>query len=143
MKQSKMSEGAPISRPESAILGANKSSHVISKSHSGAKDEGQSSKYSQQKNIITPTIRVVYVYEPKIIKTEPQNFRSLVQKLTGKSIPKSKEKGRQTSHKSHPSEVVSTGFGTENAEDTSCSNDRMPILRNKSSYFSIIQSEWA
>ncbi|KAH9319197.1 hypothetical protein KI387_020966, partial [Taxus chinensis] len=74
----------------SAMLATNKYSHAISKSSSR---EG-SSKFSQQKNnIISPSasIRVVYVYEPEIIKTDPANFRSLVQKLTGKSSMENEE----------------------------------------------------
>ncbi|KAH9319196.1 hypothetical protein KI387_020965 [Taxus chinensis] len=68
----------------SALLATKKYSHAISKS----------SKCSQLKNNIissSASIRVEYVYEPEIIKTVPENFRSLVQKLTGKSSMENEE----------------------------------------------------
>lgn len=131
MKRHKMDTAAPMSSSKSAILAVNTSSHVISKPYSAAKDEGRSSKYLQHKNPIAPTIRVVYLREPEIIKTDPQNFRSLVQRLTGKSTHKSKEKKRQTKPKIRLPEVVSTEHGTENLEDTFYSNDRPPIMEKK------------
>lgn len=127
MKESKISEGTPISRSESALLGANKSSHAIFKSYVDA-----SAEYSEHKKItVTPRIRVIYVYEPKIIRTDPQNFRSLVQKLTGKSIHKSKEKKREMIPKSQSLEVVSAVIDTEIPENTFYRNDQIPIRRNK------------
>lgn len=136
MKESKVCEGvANKSRTESAMLGANKSSHVISKSYVDAKTEGRSSEYSEHKKIIAPIICIRYVYEPKIIRTDPQNFRSLVQKLTGNLIHKSKEKKRQTSPKNPSTGRVSTGVGTYNPEDTFYNNDQISIGENKSTNF--------
>jgi hypothetical protein len=124
MKKSEMNKVTPKSGSESTMLAGNKCSHVISKSYSAAKDERRSSKYSEHKNIITLTIRVVYAYEPKIIKTDPQNFRSLVQRLTGKTTHKSNEKKRHTSPKSPSSHAISAEVGTENLEgDSFCFND--------------------
>lgn len=136
MKLSKISERIPISRSESATLGFNKSSHVDSKSYSSAKDEGLSNKSSPPKNVIFPTIRVMYIYEGKIVQTDQQNFRSPVQKLTGRSIHTWKEKKRQTSPQSPMLEVVSGGVGTENPEDSHC-NDHMPSQEKKSTCVSM------
>lgn len=81
-------------------------------------------------NLIAPTIRVVYLREPKIIQTEPQNFRSLVQRLTGKSTHKPKEKKMETKPKIRFSEVVSTEHSTENL-DSFYGNDRPPFMEKK------------
>lgn len=135
MTNSRMDEvAARKSRSESVMFAATKNSHIISKSYSAAKDESKSSQYSQNKNIITPSIRVVYVYEPEIIKTDPQNFRSLVQRLTGKPTNKSKEKKRHTNPcKSSSSEVISAEAGTEKLEDdTFYSNYQLPAGENTS-----------
>lgn len=35
-----------------------------------------------------PTIRVIHIFAPKVIKTDTENFRSTVQKLTGRSTKK-------------------------------------------------------
>jgi hypothetical protein len=121
-----MDKVAPKSRSKSAMLAANKCSH-----DSAAKDEGRSSKYWHHKSIIAPRIRVVYLREPEIIKTDPQNFRSLVQRLTGKSTHKSKEKKKRTNPKILLSEVISTDHGRENLEDTFYSNDKLPIMEKK------------
>jgi len=128
MTNSNMAEVAPKSRSESAMLAAN------SDSYSAANDERRSRKYLQHKNIIAPKIRVVYVYEPKIIKTDPQNFRSLVQKLTGKPT---KEKQRHTNSKSSYSELISAETCTENLEvDTFYSNYQLPTGENTSRHSS-------
>ncbi|MCO5561426.1 hypothetical protein L7F22_015047 [Adiantum nelumboides] len=39
----------------------------------------------------SPTIRIVHIKAPKVVKTDPASFRSVVQKLTGKSCKKSKK----------------------------------------------------
>ncbi|KAH9319195.1 hypothetical protein KI387_020964, partial [Taxus chinensis] len=67
-----------------------KSSHAISKSSCS---EGSKKCSEQKKIIISPSasIRVVHVYEPEVIKTDPANFRSLVQKLTGKPSMENEE----------------------------------------------------
>jgi hypothetical protein len=132
-----MDEAAPKSTSESdAMLVANKRSHLISKSYSAAKDEGISSKFSQHKDIITPKVRVVYVYEPEIIKTDPENFPSLVQRLTGKSSRKSREKQRQMKQKSPSSELIAAETGIENLENTFYNNDQTPIMENETTKFS-------
>ena len=33
---------------------------------------------------LKPKIRIIHIYAPEVIKTEPANFRELVQRLTGK-----------------------------------------------------------
>lgn len=47
----------------------------------------------ESQEISKPEIRVVHIFPPEIIMTDPANFRELVQKLTGK--PK-KEKKKTT-----------------------------------------------
>lgn len=138
MKQSRMAQAVPKSGlvESHAMLATNEFSPVNSKSQSSAKDEGRSGKYSHHQNCITPKTRVVYVYEPKIIKTDPENFRSLVQRLTGKSSRKSKEKKSQTNPKSSSSEVIATEVGTTNLDYTFYTNDHLPILENKTTKFS-------
>jgi hypothetical protein len=131
-----MDEVAPNPSSESAMLVANKCSHVISKGYSVVKDEGRSNKYSQHRKIIAPKVRVVYDYEPNIIKTDPENFRSLVQRLTGNFTHKSKGNERQTNQKGQSSEVIASEVGTENLEYTFYSNDQRPIMENKNTKFS-------
>lgn len=138
MKKSKMNEVAPKDTSGSAMVAGNKSSHLISKPCSVAKDEGRrSSKYSKRKITTTPTVRVVYVYEPETIITDPQNFRSLVQKLTGKPPHKSKEKKRQTNPSGPLCEVACAQVGTENVQHAVYSNDQMPITEKESTNSSI------
>lgn len=141
MKKSKMNEVVRKAGSESAIVAASKSSHVISKSYCAAKEEGRrSSKYSKQKNFSTPMLRIVYVYEPETIITDPQNFRPLVQKLTGKPPHKSKEKKRQNNPSGPSCEVACTEVGTEHVQDTLYSNGQMPIMENESTTFFIQES---
>ncbi|KAH0449541.1 hypothetical protein IEQ34_020233 [Dendrobium chrysotoxum] len=42
--------------------------------------------------ISKPKVRIVHLFPPEIIKTDPANFRELVQKLTGKPQKKKKKK---------------------------------------------------
>lgn len=47
-------------------------------------------------SILKPTkIRIVHIFTPEIIKTDPSNFRQLVQLLTGKPEKKSKKKKKK------------------------------------------------
>ncbi|KAG1364212.1 VQ motif-containing protein 17 [Cocos nucifera] len=57
-----MSQQACCERP--ATLGLRKDSHMISK--------------------MKPKVRIVHLFAPEIIKTDVENFRELVQRLTGK-----------------------------------------------------------
>ncbi|KAK1373821.1 VQ domain-containing protein [Heracleum sosnowskyi] len=53
------------------------------------------SKLSMQKDshlILKHKVRVIHLYEPKIIQTDVSNFREMVQKLTGKSAEITKRK---------------------------------------------------
>lgn len=137
MAKSRRNEVTPSSRSKSAMAAASKSSLVISKSYSAAKGEGKSSQYSQHNNIIPPTIRVVYVYEPKIIKTDPQNFRSVVQRLTGKLTDKSMENKKHANPKSPSSEVISAEAGPKDFhDDTFYSNDQLSMGESTSTKFS-------
>lgn len=141
LKKSKMNEVARKDTSGSATVAANKSGHDISKSCSAAKYEGRTSSQNSKRKIIpVPTFRVVYVYEPETIITDPQNFRSLVQKLTGKPPHKSKEKKRQTNPSGPSSEVVCAKVGTENVQHIFYSNDQMPVVENESTNFSIEES---
>ncbi|KAH9293151.1 hypothetical protein KI387_041642, partial [Taxus chinensis] len=67
------------------------SSHVISKHYAGP----ASGIGSLQTSRISPTIRVVHIIAPKIIKTDRDNFRALVQKLTGKHSRRSSRKSKK------------------------------------------------
>lgn len=137
MAKSRTNEVTPSSKSKSAMVAASKSSHVISNSYSAAKGEGKSSQYSQHNNIIPPTIRVVYVYEPKIIKIDPQNFRSVVQRLTGKPTDKSMENKKHANTKSPSSEVISAEAGPEDFhDDTFYSNDQLSMGESTSTKFS-------
>ncbi|KAG0504581.1 hypothetical protein M758_7G159700 [Ceratodon purpureus] len=49
------------------------------------------------KQAAAPTIRVIHIFAPKVIKTDMANFRSTVQKLTGRST---KKRGRSARTKS-------------------------------------------
>lgn len=141
MKKSNRNEVAPKARSESAMVAVSKSSHVISKFYCAAKEEGRrSSKYLKQKIVNTPMLRIVYVYEPETIITDPQNFRSLVQKLTRKPPHKSKEKKKQTNPSGPSYEVACAEVGTENVQDTLYSNGQMPIMENVSTKFFIDES---
>ncbi|KAG1326798.1 VQ motif-containing protein 25 [Cocos nucifera] len=53
-----------------------------------------------------PKIRVVHIFAPEIIKTDVENFRELVQRLTGK--PTSKRNGGKNHKKAAPAVVDST-----------------------------------
>ncbi|KAL0910561.1 hypothetical protein M5K25_021555 [Dendrobium thyrsiflorum] len=46
-------------------------------------------------SILKPKIRIVHIFAPEIIKTDPSNFRQLVQLLTGKPEKKKKKKKQQ------------------------------------------------
>jgi len=131
-----MEGAAPKTRSEfRTMLAANKCSQVISKSYSAAKDEGRSRKYSHHNNIVSPKVRIVYVYEPKIIKTDPESFRFLVQRLTGKSSHRSKEKNRRRKDKSPSSEIIAAEVGTENLEYTFDINDQVSIMQKETTKF--------
>ncbi|PKU76494.1 VQ motif-containing protein 25-like [Dendrobium catenatum] len=45
--------------------------------------------------LLKPKIRIVHIFAPEIIKTDPSNFRQLVQLLTGKPERKKKKKQQQ------------------------------------------------
>ncbi|KAH9302257.1 hypothetical protein KI387_013840, partial [Taxus chinensis] len=71
------------------MVGTSSSSHVISKFN--AASSGINPPIIQQRSKMTPTIRIVHIFPTEIIKTDPANFRALVQKLTGRhSHPSSK-----------------------------------------------------
>ncbi|XP_031488885.1 VQ motif-containing protein 18-like [Nymphaea colorata] len=67
------------SKPCSTIIATRKGSHSIAKQAAAAKFSPSS-----------PTVRIIHVVPPEIIKTDPCNFRALVQKLTGKPIGRSR-----------------------------------------------------
>ncbi|GLJ22446.1 hypothetical protein SUGI_0422500 [Cryptomeria japonica] len=64
------------------MLGTSNSSHVISKFNAHAPCGTPPT--IQNTKMVAPTIRIVHIFPPKIIKTDPANFRALVQKLTGR-----------------------------------------------------------
>ncbi|XVE75715.1 hypothetical protein DITRI_Ditri12bG0114900 [Diplodiscus trichospermus] len=58
-----------------------------------------------------PKIRIIHIFAPEIIKTDVENFRELVQRLTGKPAQEKgcKKKGR-TARRDHIQEPTITGF---------------------------------
>ncbi|GLJ22445.1 hypothetical protein SUGI_0422480 [Cryptomeria japonica] len=91
------------------MLGISKASHVISTSS-------------------TSIIRIVHVIEPKLIKTDPANFRALVQKLTGRHSKSSSRSSLKKSRKNmmNSSEISYTG------EQKGFSDDNLqPFCRQK------------
>ncbi|GLJ22429.1 hypothetical protein SUGI_0422250 [Cryptomeria japonica] len=78
------SSGKQLSRAK-IIRGPSKSSHAISKLNAASNG-------STSINKITPTIRIVQIFAPTIVNTDPDNFRALVQKLTGKHSVSSSKK---------------------------------------------------
>lgn len=96
-------------RPRARILPTRKNMHVAS-----AK--------------LKPKIRIVHIIAPEIIKTDPENFRELVQKLTGqptKSIPIQKKINKHRKKNSLPATAINAdavnglihGLNEEQAED--------------------------
>ncbi|XP_020083220.1 VQ motif-containing protein 17-like [Ananas comosus] len=77
-------------QPRARILPIRKNSHVAS-----AK--------------LKPKIRIVHIVAPEIIKTDPENFRELVQKLTGqptKGIPMQKKINKYRKKNSLPASAI-------------------------------------
>ncbi|CAL9064343.1 VQ motif-containing protein 17-like [Musa acuminata AAA Group] len=77
---------ADIDRP--ALLTPSKDSHVMSK--------------------LKPKIRIVHLFAPEIIKTDAENFRELVQRLTGKPTKAiaSKKKKKKKKKKASPPTTI-------------------------------------
>ncbi|XAR68594.1 hypothetical protein NMG60_11003775 [Bertholletia excelsa] len=62
-----------------------------------------------------PKIRIIHIFAPEIIKTDVENFRELVQRLTGKPTETSKPKKRTTTRRRNRAKLaqkieVQTGF---------------------------------
>ena len=53
-----------------------------------------------------PQVRVIHIFAPKVIKTDVANFRSTVQKLTGRSKRRERERGRGSTRVSKPVTTV-------------------------------------
>uniref|UniRef100_A0A7N2LD95 VQ domain-containing protein n=1 Tax=Quercus lobata TaxID=97700 RepID=A0A7N2LD95_QUELO len=70
-------------------------------------------KHSREISKLQPKIRIIHIYAPEVIKTEPANFRELVQRLTGK-----------------PAEMMKS-----NRNSTTCSTTRSPPTKNIMSFY--------
>ncbi|KAL4601436.1 hypothetical protein ACB092_11G272900 [Castanea dentata] len=70
-------------------------------------------KHSREISKLKPKIRIIHIYAPEVIKTEPANFRELVQRLTGK-----------------PAEMMKS-----NRNSTTCSTTRSPPSKNIMSFY--------
>ncbi|CAL9779342.1 unnamed protein product [Musa acuminata subsp. burmannicoides] len=75
---------ADIDRP--ALLTPSKDSHVMSK--------------------LKPKIRIVHLFTPEIIKTDAENFRELVQQLTGKPTKAIASKKKKKKKKASPPTTI-------------------------------------
>lgn len=62
---------------------------------------------------IKPKIRIIHIFAPEIIKTDAENFRELVQKLTGKPREDKKnfKKNTKVIREQEPSRSTSSGSG--------------------------------
>lgn len=93
------SQGSPKQlSPKSSsleIVSVSKESHNMSKPVAGGgtpfRREWQT---AGTHTIQAPTIRVIHIFAPKVIKTDVANFRSTVQKLTGRNTRKSQRRAR-------------------------------------------------
>ncbi|KAI5083636.1 hypothetical protein GOP47_0003379 [Adiantum capillus-veneris] len=87
---------APVGQsPPSSSASTSSSS---SSSHGGSLELSSSSHPIAKKK--QPIIRVVHVFAPTLIKTDPANFRALVQRLTGNKAPKHAAKDMGPDHNS-------------------------------------------
>ncbi|GAA0171371.1 hypothetical protein LIER_41143 [Lithospermum erythrorhizon] len=82
MKQAQTIISQPFPYHHQSMLSMHKDSHTISKSN------------------LPPKIRIIHIYEPEIIKTSVEEFKRVVQRLTGKNQLKNKTK--KSKHSSMP-----------------------------------------
>ena len=61
--------------------------------------------------MLAPTIRVIHIFAPKVIKTDVANFRSTVQRLTGKSKKSSERRSRNKSSGTSASQQLQAADG--------------------------------
>lgn len=59
--------------------------------------------------MLAPTIRVIHIYAPKVIKTDEANFKSTVQRLTGRSKKSSERRSRIKSSGASASQLQADG----------------------------------
>lgn len=84
---------------------------------------------------LKPKIRIIHIYAPEVIKTEPANFRELVQRLTGKPAEMMKgNKNRNsttssTTTTSPPSKNIMT-FYREPSKTIEMHDDELANLQN-------------
>ncbi|XP_010559065.1 PREDICTED: VQ motif-containing protein 18-like [Tarenaya hassleriana] len=103
--------GAPNSR-----VSMNRNSHVITK--------------------IKPKIRIIHIFAPEIIKTDVNNFRALVQSLTGKQAAEAAKTGRKRARPENP--VIA------NQDSTADHNDQVNRLTGFSGLLAkgAVKEEW-
>ncbi|KAJ7549164.1 hypothetical protein O6H91_07G043100 [Diphasiastrum complanatum] len=77
-------QGSFLHNRKAGSLKTSKESHIIAKPNSGSSSSSNSMN-EWPKVQRPPLIRVVHIFNPTVIKTDAANFRSLVQKLTGKN----------------------------------------------------------
>lgn len=63
-----------------------------------------------------PKIRIIHIFAPEIIKTDVENFRELVQRLTGKPTEK-KQRGPRKTEQSVKKMELRTRFGSAVSSD--------------------------
>ncbi|KAL1293558.1 hypothetical protein HN51_054212 [Arachis hypogaea] len=75
-----------------------------------------------------PKIRIIHIYAPEIIKTDVENFRELVQKLTGK--PTSEDQSTRKKKKKQPSTKTRKNNITSRKEKETSGNDNGVLENN-------------
>ncbi|CAK9276047.1 unnamed protein product [Sphagnum jensenii] len=100
------------------MLGLCKTSHTLGKPATSSRSPGgvrrKGSTHHHPEATLTmnaPTIRVIHIFAPKIIKTDIANFRSTVQRLTGRTRSKPDNIGPQVRRARTKTVVAATACG--------------------------------
>ncbi|KAI5083639.1 hypothetical protein GOP47_0003382 [Adiantum capillus-veneris] len=91
---------APVRHSPPSSSASSRASTSSSSSHGGSCLGISSSSHPIAAKKKQPIIRVVHVFAPTLIKTDPANFRALVQRLTGNKAPKGAAKDMGLHHTS-------------------------------------------
>lgn len=95
-----------------------------------------------------PKIRIIHIFAPEIIKTDAENFRELVQKLTGKPSGEKKKYCNNKNNKARVEEKrteeqlesrssTSSGSSSGLSEDPSIPKKKELILRNGNGFWGL------
>ncbi|KAK7345153.1 hypothetical protein VNO77_15664 [Canavalia gladiata] len=84
-----------------------------------------------------PKIRIIHIFAPEIIKTDAENFRELVQKLTGKPSGenKNKKKVRVMAKKEQEHSRSSSSSGSGMSEDHRVVTKKIEVRNNNNGGF--------